>query len=177
MANNYHPIDYCGSPSYEPNIWDLQKDIHETTNCYSYAFNRIEMNRENKLQPGMLSNNEFKIYECNALINHISEDHPNIKKVNGIHEPVPCNHYKIALVLDNKGEKKDYHFYRQDKDGYWSHKTGKNPITNVDASGNKITDPELCDRNYDKEEDDEYNYEIFCGYFSVPYNEGPMKIE
>ena len=94
---------------------------------------------------------------------------------------MPCNHYRIAIVLDNKGEHRDYHFYRQDMptpEGYlWSHKQGKGKIKNYDASLNPITDPLTADRNYSKEEDkasDKYNYEIFCGYFSVPYNGGPF---
>jgi hypothetical protein len=80
-------------------------------------------------------------------------------------------------VLDNSGEKKDYHFYRQDKDGYWSHKTGDKKISNLDASGNRILNPELCDRNYDKKNNDEYNYEIFCGYFSSPHKGGPFRVD
>ena len=45
------------------------------------------------------------------------------------------NHYKIALVIDDLGEEQDYHFYRQDSDGYWSHKPGKEEVRRVDASG------------------------------------------
>ena len=59
----------------------------------------------------------------------------------------------------------------------WSHKQGKGKIKNNDASLNPIIDPLTADRNYSKEEDkasDKYNYEIFCGYFSVPYNGGPF---
>jgi len=97
-------------------------------------------------------------------------DFPGITKIDSINSPVPCGHYRIALVLDNKGEHLDYHFYRQDLDGYWSHKTGRDPISNIDASNNKILDPEKIDRNYDKDNNDKFNYDIFCGYYSVKYN-------
>ena len=30
-----------------------------------------------------------------------------------------------------------FHFYRQNKDGTWSHKPGVLPVTNKDASGKK----------------------------------------
>tara|TARA_B100000902_G_C26905664_1_gene714337 strand:+ start:54 stop:596 length:543 start_codon:yes stop_codon:yes gene_type:complete len=176
---NYEKVDFqCGGPSFEPEKWELTEKEHDITNCYSYAFERKEEEgtREDKLQPGELSGQEFKVYECNEIINKMMLDHPALKKINSIHEEIPCDHYKIALVLDKKGENKDYHFYRQDSDGYWSHKTGDNNVTNVDASGNKISNPELCDRNYDKEGDDKYYYNIFCGYFSTPYNGGPFKV-
>ena len=61
-------------------------------------------------------------------------------------------------------------FYREDVNGYWSHKTGHDPITNLDASGNRIRNPEKIDRNYDKIDNDHFNYGKFCGYFSVKYN-------
>ena len=56
-----HTIDSCQSPlKYEPEIWNnLDKNAHEINNCYSYIFNRVEKNREEKLQPGDLSSGEF----------------------------------------------------------------------------------------------------------------------
>ncbi len=40
------------------------------------------------------------------------------------------------------GNKPDtFHFACEDSDGNWSQKLGKNPVDDVDASGNKITDP------------------------------------
>ena len=67
--------------------------------------------------------------------------------------------YKVALVVH---EEKDYHWYRQNPDGTWSHKRGQGKVTNLDASYNLIYDPETCDRN-----DGRYDYSIFCGYFQV----------
>lgn len=32
----------------------------------------------------------------------------------------------------------DYHWYRKDSNGYWSHKPGVTPVVNTDASGNLI---------------------------------------
>jgi hypothetical protein len=36
---------------------------------------------------------------------------------------------------------KDYHWYRLDNNGLWSHKPGSTPATTVDGKGNEITDP------------------------------------
>ena len=84
------------------------------------------------------------------------------------------------MVIDDLGEEQDSHFYRQDSDGYWSHKPGKEEVRRTDASGKLITDPETADRNYDTSNDNQNNetdnnYYKFCGYYSVPYEGGPFK--
>ena len=160
-------IDTRGGYKYEPELWDLTKEEHEINNCYSYILNRIEKNLKKKLQPGELSNSIFNNYDCNEISNKIMIDFPSITPIDNIDSPIPCDHYRIALVLDKLGEHLDYHFYRQDLDGYWSHKTGHDPISNVDASNKLINNPEHSDRNYDKKNNDRFNYDIFCGYFSV----------
>ena len=160
-------IDTCGGYKYEPELWDLSKEEHEINNCYSYILNRIEKNIKDKLQPGELSGLKFINYNCNEISKKIIKDFPSITPINNIDSPIPCDLYRIALVLDNSGKDLDYHFYRQDLDGYWSHKTGRDPISNVDASDKIIINPEKSDRNYDKKNNDKFNYDIFCGYFSV----------
>jgi hypothetical protein len=53
----------------------------------------------------------------------------------------------------------DYHWLRRDDSGRWSHKTGiGSPASDVDDSGNKITDPVRCDRG---------EYVHFVGFFVV----------
>ena len=42
----------------------------------------------------------------------------------------------------------DYHWYRQDKGGLWSHKPGVTPVVNVDASNSLINNPAKADRKY-----------------------------
>ena len=173
----------CMKPKYIPQFWNsLDSNIKKNTNCYSYAFDRYEIDAEKKLQPGELSSGKFGSYDCNEIINKLREDYNmyDIIQVDKDYKP-PCNNYKIALVIDDLGEEQDYHFYRQDMDGYWSHKPGKNNVRRRDASGNLITDPETADRNYDGKNDNsnnesDNNYYKFCGYYSVPYDgNGPFK--
>ena len=168
---NYCPVQNskCGGPSYNPKKWNLSVDEHELNNCYSYALDTIETDILEKRQPGEKCDREFE-YDCQNLEEMIKCDFPSIQRIESIDAPIPCDHYRIALVLDDSGEHLDYHFYRQDIDGYWSHKTGHDPITNLDASGNRIRNPEKIDRNYDKIDNDQFNYGIFCGYYSVKYN-------
>ena len=172
----------CNAPRYMPNLWNnLDKNTRDYTNCYSYAFDRMEINADKKLQPGELSTGKFNSYDCDEILNKLRSDYNtfNIIQVPKNYKP-PCNHYKIALVIDDLGEEQDYHFYRQDEDGYWSHKPGKEEVRRIDASGNLITDPETADRNYDTSNDNQNNetdnnYYKFCGYYSVPYEGGPFK--
>ncbi|MGH2620040.1 MAG: hypothetical protein ACRDHG_05645 [Anaerolineales bacterium] len=65
--------------------------------------------------------------------------------------------YKVALVVDPGV---DYHWYRQNPDGTWSHKPGHLEATEVDASGKPIYDPSVADRDYGLP-----NYNEFGGFF------------
>ena len=56
----------------------------------------------------------------------------------------------------------DYHWYRQNPDGTWSHKPGPSLVTNKDESRNIIYDPQICNRN-----DGTTNYSEFVGYYAV----------
>ncbi|OLS16606.1 MAG: hypothetical protein HeimC3_53520 [Candidatus Heimdallarchaeota archaeon LC_3] len=67
--------------------------------------------------------------------------------------PCPEKSHKVALVI---WPGVDYHWYRQDFDGKWSHKPGGTPATNLDNSKNIILDPRQADRG---------NYTVFCGCF------------
>ena len=51
---------------------------------------------------------------------------------------------KIALVI----REDDYHWYRQNKDGTWSHKPGEFPVTNIDDAEGLITDPRNAVSSY-----------------------------
>ena len=71
---------------------------------------------------------------------------------------------KIAMVV-HPGE--DYHFYRQDADGMWSHKDDANKVKRFDAEGLPIVDPATAARNY-RPRGSFLNYQNFCGYYCVP---------
>lgn len=50
----------------------------------------------------------------------------------------------------------------------WSHKPGQTAVTDVDASGNYIVDPETADWDYSK--GGGINYSQMCCYFHIPKN-------
>ena len=160
----------CNKPIYSPRVWDsINESYNNITNCYSYAMNRIETGKDEKLQPGELSTGKYQNYECNEISNKKMDDFNGIKK-SSKYGHVPCGYYKIALVLDTQGTP-DYHFYRQDINGKWSHKLGDNKVSNLDGSGNILIDLDFNDHNYDKVNNDEHVYNIICGYYIVPYKD------
>lgn len=75
-----------------------------------------------------------------------------------------CWHQVALVIKPNNGDLQDYHdywdyhWYRKDRDGRWSHKMAWTPATNLDNSGNIIKDPRTADRG---------SYTIFCGCFCV----------
>lgn len=168
-------MNKCNQPKWQPEFWKkIPEKWIKNTNCYSYVMDQLNTGKyyEGKVQPGTLKNesNKYEFYDCNEIINKVKEDYNWYSILPcTLTDSLPCNRYRIALVIDNEGEHTDYHFYRQDNNGKWSHKLGKNPVTNIDSCNKKISDPSKACRNYDKKKNDKYNYEIFCGYYSVPY--------
>jgi len=149
-------------PKYEPKKWNNELII-KNHNCYSYMMNAISRTRKDKPQPGYFSgfprvkDNE---YNCNSYFERIKKDNPSIYKV-GFDTKCKKGYYKAFMAISD-GDDPDYHFYRQDKDGYWSHKPGRREATDLDASGNKIKNPLIADRNYTH-----YNYKVACPLFCV----------
>ena len=129
------------------------------------------------MNPGYYSSETLAIpYTKNNLEYCVKED---FKKYNAEHEEnlifievskyeiCPIGTYKIALVVDNNEPSVDYHWYRQNSDGTWSHKRGNTEVTNLDALGQSIYVPDSCYRKYS----DELNYDTFISYYAVtPWN-------
>lgn len=167
--NNINKITKGLSPTsgyefeYNPNKWNNNSKIKSNQNCYSYAFNHIKLDREGKAQPGYYANyppiNESE-YNCEAIYKRIKKDNPSTYKTK-FEKKCQKGYYKAYYVLA-LGEDTDYHFYRQDKNGNWSHKPGRTNVTNLDASNQIIKNPEKCDRNYGT-----YNYKKGCEFFCL----------
>lgn len=69
-------------------------------------------------------------------------------------------------VLFFAKDEKDFHWYRQDDNGFWSGKNGWRAAENLDKFGNPITDPsEIRDDLYP----------VFGSYFLVPRNRVKLK--
>lgn len=83
----------------------------------------------------------------------------------------PRGFYKtfMMMALNPDGSLRDYHFARQDPDGFFSHKRGwtnEGPIR-VDASGKRISDPLTADWDYAKGDPFGLNYSKPCSFFCM----------
>lgn len=154
---------------YDPKIWNKKENnIQKYNNCYAYATNDLRTDRNRKPHPGHLSgieSDEFD-YTCPTMEKYVFTDYPDAYKID-YDKPCKCNYFKAFMTVDPKN---DFHLYRQDANGYWSHKPGSREVTNIDATGNYIINPEKADREYKK-----YNYEDSCFFFCVPHNEQNKK--
>lgn len=154
---------------YSPSLWD--EYANDCCNCYAYAINNQVYPGTNylwfKQQMGEYFGNQYSMLtESNiraAVINdfrHYNSRHSEslVFEPVGRYDVCPPGTYKIALVASND----DYHWYRQDSDGLWSHKPGTTPVTRLDASNKYIVDPYIADRGL---------YTQFLGYYAVsPWN-------
>ena len=107
-----------------------------------------------------LGNGEFYYTSSNILINYMYNDmeadgNSNLIGPLYIKETtktgtVSSGKYKIALFITAySGNGIGFHFYRQNSDGYWSQKKGfSDYVTDKDNSGQIISDPYYCDKNY-----------------------------
>jgi len=167
------PYEFHSSP-------DEFNDPHfvDRTNCYAYAFGtltnpltredyktrdeaRADGTYEFALQPGMLSeryNPSDRSYlsgtpEGNKLlVDIVTADAKAIGLNFQPYQPGMTGGYKVLLVV-TPGDPPDYHWYRQDSDGTWSHKPGSTFV----ISG--VTDPaqDAIDRGYS----------VTVGYFYI----------
>lgn len=80
------------------------------------------------------------------------------------YETCPQGTYKVALVLDLESDDKDFHWYRQNDDGTWSHKPADGKVENWDYNGNPIYNPKYCDR---RDAYTGHNYSTFVGFYYV----------
>jgi hypothetical protein len=165
-------------PKFEPERWNNRREIRETHNCFAYAMNvndpkqvmNCQQNKDCNVpfhQPGSASgHNGFSSVRnktCSEMVARILGDNPGIRMI-GFTDQCPVETSKIAIVVDPK---EDYHFFRQDTNGLWSHKPGGTAVTDKDSSGRPIYDPKLANRNY-LAGGGHLNYNKFCSYLCVP---------
>jgi hypothetical protein len=149
------PLPKSGSePPYEPGKWN-KAGVIDKNNCYAYATNVMGGAFP---RPGRGGGKEPPLpgqpgYNCDNFVAAAQAD--GLVKAD-CDKACPKGSFKVALVIDPTTP--DYHWYRQDDNGNWSHKPGSGKATNVDAKGNPIVDPRTADRGA---------YTTFCSCFCV----------
>jgi len=162
-------------PTFDPDVYNKQKGLKESLNCFAYAFDWQQLPKSCSKdacsapfpQPGRASGypkwSKVKGKRCPDLVARLMGDVPALK-MSTFENKCPKNTSKIALVAD---EDEDYHFYRQDSNGFWSHKPGATEVTHLDATKRPIYDPQLASRHYPQSN---LNYDQFCSYLCAPKN-------
>ena len=187
MSNNDLSIDIDYESNKDKWIYEILKE------CQKNIYNKTKNNDLNILkdsdrcrymwkQPGYYANiskSEPKLeYTCPNLVEKVLKDFPNIIHIDKIKHnnniikcqdntnlekcQCPKGYRKGALVV---APGRTFHFYRKDKGNIWSHKDGSYTPSLVDSVGNRVSDPQTCNRKYSNVE-----YSDFCGYFCIPDN-------
>ena len=153
--------------AYVPSFWNMF--YNNKANCYTYALNFATSSTSlSAQQPGVKSGIPFMMLTGMDILAATNNDISVLSNLYSIRSSnateVPgTNEYKVALVI---APGQDYHWYRQNPDGTWSHKRGHLNVSKEDASGNIIDCPATCDRYYSVF----LNYSNFVGYYIIKYN-------
>ena len=161
---------------YEPEQWE-NYEIRFKTNCYCYAINQkinpvsetLFINWDH-IQPGNLGrkNNRMNDWKnltkeeiSNSFIDSVNFDlhFLGLQIIPSTFEEVIDDEdvWKVALCFCFENIR-DYHWYRQNDDGTWSHKCGTFGVKNTDEEDIIITNPEECSRG---------RYKNFAGFFII----------
>lgn len=139
-------------PPFDPGKWNIPS-VQPNNNCYNYANDKIT---NTFAQPGRGSGTMFTVTSCGNVTAAAQRDGQiSVASV----AATPAQGHFIALVV---APDYDYHWYRLDSNGMWSHKPGGTQARNTDNAGKLISDPRNCSR---------LPYTDFCGFFHcIPAN-------
>ena len=126
----------CICPKYKPGKWNNDPNDKANNNCYNYA---TDSKTGTFAQPGRGSGKPYTSLTGPAVRDAAVRD--GLKVVT---KPtsVKKGECLVALVV---WPGKDFHWYRRDANGKWSHKPGSTAATNKDNSGKVIKDPRTAD--------------------------------
>lgn len=153
----HRPAAACKcAPLYEPAWWNDAGQHQWNNNCYNYSTN---YRTDTFAQPGQAAGQQYTTLDCPAV--HAAALADDLLDT-PLKNKCPKEGHLVALVI---APGFDYHWYRKGRNGLWTHKPGGTPVTNLDNSGNIITDPRTADRG---------PYTVFCHFMVVMH--GHIKI-
>lgn len=187
----YENVDYRGHETiqdmptsgdelpYEGDIWNSQRPFK--TNCYCYALNfhdaPVSYNPGQAAYDAGCDNNYLSVFASleyyeERTIKRMVFDDANYLSVKdrkeigfscaevGEYDVCAAGSYKICFALD-LGLLVDYHWYRQDQGGFWSHKPSGGDVRDFDFDGNPICNPRYCNkRSNDRIDSEKSGYSI-----------------
>ena len=136
-----------GRPNFTPSYWNGNSRQGQN-NCYNYSNNKAT---NTFAQPGRAAGAQATYMSCAAV--HAAAIADGLQPIS--YYPNWPLDFKTGLALV-VAPGYDYHWYRLDQNGTWTHKPGGTAATNRDNAGNIITDPRTANRG---------PYTNFCGFF------------
>ena len=146
------------APLYEPAWWNDGGQKQGNNNCYNYGTN---YRSDTFAQPGQANGAMYTDLTCAAVLPAAVAD--ALIDSPAANNKCPKEGHLVALVIAPGW---DFHWYRKGRNGYWSHKPGGTPVTNLDNSSHLIPDPRTADRG---------PYTDFCTFMVVMH--GHVKIQ
>jgi hypothetical protein len=156
------------TPAREFSYWNDGEWVEGSNNCYNYSTNRNTMNYA---QPGYGGGQTTPSYKPSDLKAAVIRDGLEFVADPGAGKfpTVPEGKSLVALITGlAPNYTADYHWYRKDRDGRWTHKPGPCeatdryfPYSSIDAV---VTDPRT------KAAWDPTQYDTFVGFFLVDSN-------
>jgi RHS repeat-associated protein len=185
------PIPTGAEPRYDADFWNnvwLDRPLFPSAKCYPYAVNDPYLERFGE-QPGDAGKapwdaNAVTVEEIYAAItsdNLAKAARADKLEYIEIGESCSTDSYAVALFIDpyeGDGDRADYHWYRQDQGGYWSHRVA-GQTTNYERpghysvlgeSGILISDPRKANRGLS--DVNGFSYTEFVGFFCVRSDPG-----
>lgn len=157
-------MTFVGLPGYsiapiDVQWWNDKGDRQFCNNCYNYATNYPN---GSNAQPGWAGGgaSAAQALECDALVAAAESD--GLLFAGAALSDSTCDPGCSRVALVSSGF--DFHWYREEVDGMWSHKPGQSEATRFDNSAQPITDPSKANRNGGHPF---LNYTEFCGFLCV----------
>lgn len=143
---------FPGRPAYAPGPWNGAAAI-ASNNCYNYANNR-RFTSGAWARPGAGGSQPASTGSCSRIKTAAVAD--GLARITAVpNGALPGHGWPVALFI--KPGNSDYHFYRQDRSGRWSHKPGAWPVRKCDQRGDPILNVQLADT---------LDY-VFCGFLET----------
>ena len=141
-----------GRPAYAPAPWNGAAAI-ASNNCYNYA-NNHRFTSGAWARPGAGGGQPASSGAC-SRIRSAAEADGLTRRTTVPSGAMPGGGWPVALFI--KPGHSDFHFYRQDKSGRWSHKPGAWPVRKCDQQGAPILNVQTADT---------LDY-VFCGFLET----------
>jgi hypothetical protein len=163
---NFSYIQFNKQPARSFTDWNGDLLVQKNNNCYNYAANR---ETGNFAQPGYASTGTFLSNYLPASVTAavVSDGLEAVAAPADGSFPVVPEGKTLVAAISGKAPNytSDYHWYRRDSDGNWTHKPGGTAATNLCyGSASPVTDPRVSSCWNPN------NYDTFVGFFLADDN-------